>query len=72
MARVENKAVTEQADLITARVRNLSKPSNGRFRAECLNAHWFPTLDDARSKLAQINTRSGQRLTVHVAVALSG
>lgn len=24
---------------------------NGRFRAECLNAHWFLTLDDAREKL---------------------
>ncbi len=24
---------------------------NGRFRAECLNAHWFLTLDDARAKL---------------------
>ncbi len=24
---------------------------NGRFRAECLNAHWFPTLDDARRKM---------------------
>jgi putative transposase len=24
---------------------------NGRFRAECLNSHWFMTLDDARSKL---------------------
>jgi putative transposase len=24
---------------------------NGRFRAECLNAHWFLTLDDARTKL---------------------
>jgi putative transposase len=24
---------------------------NGRFRAECLNAHWFLTLDDARSKM---------------------
>jgi hypothetical protein len=23
---------------------------NGRFRAECLNAHWSQTLDDARSK----------------------
>jgi putative transposase len=21
---------------------------NGKFRAECLNAHWFMTLDDAR------------------------
>jgi putative transposase len=24
---------------------------NGRFRAECLNAHWFLSLDDARSKM---------------------
>lgn len=24
---------------------------NGRFRAECLNAHWFLSLDDAREKL---------------------
>src|ERR1700683_178963 len=24
---------------------------NGRFRAECLNAHWFLTLSDAREKL---------------------
>lgn len=24
---------------------------NGRFRAECLNEHWFLTLDDARSKM---------------------
>ena len=24
---------------------------NGRFRAECLNAHWFLTLDGARQKL---------------------
>jgi putative transposase len=24
---------------------------NGRFRAECLNTHWFLSLDDARSKL---------------------
>jgi putative transposase len=24
---------------------------NSRFRAECLNAHWFLTLDDARSKV---------------------
>jgi hypothetical protein len=23
------------------------------FRAECLNAHWFLTLDDARSKLEE-------------------
>ena len=26
---------------------------NGRFRAECLNTHWFLTLADAREKLAQ-------------------
>lgn len=24
---------------------------NGKFRAECLNAHWFMTLDDARQKM---------------------
>jgi len=24
---------------------------NGKFRAECLNAHWFMGLEDARSKL---------------------
>ena len=24
---------------------------NGKFRAECLNAHWFLTLDDARAKM---------------------
>ena len=24
---------------------------NGRFRAECLNAHWFTSLEDAREKL---------------------
>jgi len=23
---------------------------NGKFRAECLNAHWFISLDDARAK----------------------
>jgi putative transposase len=26
---------------------------NGRFRAECLNAHWFLTLDDARLKMEE-------------------
>jgi putative transposase len=24
---------------------------NGKFRAECLNTHWFMSLDDARSKM---------------------
>ena len=24
---------------------------NGRLRAECLNAHWFMSLEDAREKL---------------------
>ena len=23
---------------------------NGKFRAECLNAYWFMSLDDARAK----------------------
>ncbi|MGK2873966.1 MAG: IS3 family transposase [Alphaproteobacteria bacterium] len=26
---------------------------NGRFRAECLNTHWFMSLDDARSKMEE-------------------
>ena len=26
---------------------------NGKFRAKCLNTHWFMSLDDARSKLEQ-------------------
>ena len=26
---------------------------NGKFRAECLNAHWFMTLDDARRKMEE-------------------
>jgi putative transposase len=36
---------------------------NGRFRAECLNAHWFLTLADAAEKLeawAETTTRSGR------------
>ena len=24
---------------------------NGRFRVECLNAHWFMSLEDARQKM---------------------
>ena len=30
---------------------------NGRFRAECLNAHWFMSLDDARRKCEAKNKR---------------
>ena len=26
---------------------------NGKFRAECLNAHWFMSLDDARLKMEE-------------------
>lgn len=26
---------------------------NGKFRAECLNTHWFLSLDDARSKMEE-------------------
>ena len=26
---------------------------NGKFRAECLNAHWFMSLDDARRKMEE-------------------
>ena len=28
-------------------------PFNGRFRAECLNTHWFLTIADAREKLEE-------------------
>jgi putative transposase len=27
------------------------EPFNGRFREECLNAHWFLSLGDARDKI---------------------
>ena len=27
------------------------EPLNGRLRDECLNAHWFPSLADARTKI---------------------
>ena len=30
---------------------------NGRFRAECLNTHWFLTLADAREKLEDWRSR---------------
>ena len=29
---------------------------NGKFRAECLNAHWFMSLDDARVKMEDWRT----------------
>ena len=29
----------------------LRPPTNGRFRAECLNTYWFLSLADAREKL---------------------
>jgi putative transposase len=29
---------------------------NGRFRSECLNAHWFMTLADAREKIEDRNS----------------
>lgn len=28
-------------------------PRNGKFRAECLNQHWFLTLDAARMKMEE-------------------
>ncbi len=30
---------------------NYIESFNGKFRAECLNAHWFMSLDDARIKM---------------------
>jgi putative transposase len=29
----------------------LGYPTNGRFREECLNAHWFESIDDASEKI---------------------
>ena len=29
---------------------------NGKFRSECLNAHWFMSLDDARAKMEEWRT----------------
>lgn len=29
---------------------------NGKFRAECLNAHWFMSLDDAKQKMESWRT----------------
>src|SRR3546814_16541473 len=31
---------------------------NGRFRAECLNTHWFLTFADAREKMEEWSRRS--------------
>lgn len=30
---------------------SLIESSKGNFRSECLNAHWFMSLDDTREKL---------------------
>ena len=40
---------------------------NGRFRAECLNAHWFVTLADAREKL-EVWRRDYNRASEHPSV----
>ena len=34
---------------------------NGRFRAECLNAHWFMSLEDAREKMERIGASTTTR-----------
>ena len=28
----------------------LIEPFNGRFREDCLNVHWFPSLEDAQQR----------------------
>jgi len=40
---------------------------NGKFRAECLNAHWFMNLDDARRK-CEIWRRDYNRASEHPSV----
>ncbi len=32
---------------------SFGEPLNGKFRAECLNAHWCLSLDDARAKMEE-------------------
>jgi putative transposase len=42
---------------------------NARVRLECLNQHWFPDLDDARTKIEQWRrhyNRASQRPPVYV------
>jgi putative transposase len=40
----------------TIRVDQGSESLNGKFRAECLNMHWFMNLDDARAKMEEYLT----------------
>ena len=40
---------------------------NGKFRAECLNAHWFLSLDDARAKIAE-SRRDHNEVRPHSAI----
>lgn len=41
---------------------------NRRLRKECLNAHWFLSLDDAKAKIAarRIDYNEARRITTHV------
>jgi putative transposase len=34
------------------------KSFNGKFRNECLNTHWFLSLDDARQKMEEVRPHS--------------
>ena len=40
---------------------------NGKFRAECLNAHWFMTLDDAARK-CEVWSRDYNEVRPHSAI----
>jgi putative transposase len=41
---------------------------NGKFRAECLNAHWFMSLDDAQRK-CEAWRRDYNQVRPHSAIA---
>lgn len=40
---------------------------NGKFRAECLKAHWFMGLDDARTKM-EVRRRDYNEVRAHSAI----
>jgi putative transposase len=42
---------------------------NGKFRAECLNTHWFMSLDDARAKM-EAWRRDYNEIRPHSAIAI--
>ena len=42
--------VDQGTEFVSTHRQSFIESFNGKFRAECLNAHWFMSLDDARRK----------------------